>query len=114
MKSFIAATFVILAMAQDADKKKEVKKSTATPEQIKKCAASMTKSTKACTDAAATAATANAKLSGKKKTEAVSAQATKNTKCGTDAAAANVKCLAAGSVTLMAGAAFVATAAVLF
>jgi len=120
MRSFIAAICIVAVFAAAGDEKKTEKKAEVKAVQItdekaiKACADATKKGTEAC--AAATKAAADKPCTGKtdEKKKCNETEAARALKCPKDVIAATAKCMTAGSVSLIAGAAFVATAAALF
>merc|ERR1711935_111127 len=114
MKTFIATILAVAVIAgEDATKAaaKPAAKQITDKDAIKACAAAKAKTDKPCADALKTETAA---CSGSKKDACVKTATEKSVKCMAPGMKASAKCMTAGSVTLMAGAAFVATAAVLF
>merc|ERR1712195_47523 len=112
MKTFIATILVIAVIAAEAEKKDAAKPAAAAKQitdkvAIKACAEA--KTDKPCAEALKTETAAC-----KKKEDCIKTATDKSVTCMAPGVKASTKCMTAGSVTLMAGAAFVATAAVLF
>lgn len=118
MKTFIATILAVAVFAAADEKKADAKDAKPVAKQItdkaaiKVCVDAKAKTDKPCTEAlkAATCATGSTAVKAKCVTDAKAASVT----CMAPGVKASTKCMTAGSVTLMAGAAFVATAAVLF
>merc|ERR1712160_50619 len=114
MKTFIATIPAIAVIAAEAEKKDAAKPAAAAKQitdkvAIKACADAKAKTDKPCAEALKTETAAF-----KKKEDSIKPATGKSVTCMAPGVKASTKCMTAGSVTLMAGAAFVATAAVLF
>merc|ERR1712195_150218 len=113
MKTFIATILAIAVIAAEAEKKDAAKPAAAAKQitdkvAIKACADAKAKTDKPCAEALKT------ETACKKKEDCIKTATDKSVTCMAPGVKASTKCMTAGSVTLMAGAAFVATAAVLF